>query len=341
MPLPPLDRADVLAAIAEIDRLGRDRVLEDLSAHGFRGSRDYFVAHGGEYYDSKPVLALAARNRTGITPNDDEFEGGNTRAAAVLRGLGFTVTAPSPPWDWDELVLACDLVAANGWRELTESRTEVVELSRLLQQLSPLPPEARNPRFRSPGAVSRKTADIVTSDAGYAGTATRGNHLDSKVLQAFRSDAEAMHERATELRALAASGEDTAPLPDLDLDAGLPEDAGAEEGGRVERWRVSRERDPALRSRKLAQVRKTGQPIACEACDFDFGSAYGQRGRDYIEVHHRVPLHVSGEVRTKLSDLALLCSNCHRVVHRQVPWLTVENLTDLVAQHRRDDDGVP
>lgn len=336
MPLPPIDRADVLAAIAEFDRMGHDRALEDLAAYGFKGSRHYFVAQDGEFYDSKPLLALAARLRTGTTPRDNEFEGGDSKAAALLRRLGFTVTTPSPPWDWDELVLACDLVAGNDWRELTGTRPEVIKLSQLLQQLSPLPRESRHPRFRSPEAVSRKTADIVTSEAGYAGAATRGNHLDSKVLQAFRADADAMRQHASELRALAASGGNTAPLLDLDLEADPAEDPGAQEGGRVERWRVGRERDPALRSRKLAQVRKAGQPIACEACGFDFGSVYGQRGQDYIEVHHRVPLHVSGKVRTKLGDLALLCSNCHRVVHRQVPWLTVEDLTELVARHRTE-----
>lgn len=330
MPLPTLDRTDVLAAITEFDRRGRDGVMQDLSSYGFRVSRHYFVVHSGQYYDSKPLLALAAHHRTGTTPRDSEFEGGNTRAAALLRGLGFTVTAPSPAWDWDELVLACDLIAANEWRELTASRLEVIELSGLLQQLSPLPQQARHPRFRSPDAVSRKTADIVTSATGYPGTATRGNHLDSQALQAFQADPDSMHQHAVELRALAASGADSTVLPDLDLLNDFTLDPGAAEGGRVERWRVSRERDPALRRRKLAQVRKAGQAIACEVCDFNFATAYGRRGQDYIEVHHRTPLHVTGATTTTLGDLALLCSNCHRMVHRGTPWLTVEELIRLV-----------
>jgi putative restriction endonuclease len=29
---------------------------------------------------------------------------------------------------------------------------------------------------------------------------------------------------------------------------------------------------------------------------------------------------------TRLEDLALLCANCHRMIHRASPWLSVEEL---------------
>jgi 5-methylcytosine-specific restriction protein A len=66
-------------------------------------------------------------------------------------------------------------------------------------------------------------------------------------------------------------------------------------------------------------------------CAFDFEAAYGGRGREYIEVHHTLPLHASGETKTKLSDLVLLCANCHRMVHRSAPWLTPDALRALLA----------
>jgi putative restriction endonuclease len=34
--------------------------------------------------------------------------------------------------------------------------------------------------------------------------------------------------------------------------------------------------------------------------------------------------------KTKNEDLALLCSNCHRIVHRKKPWLSVEKLSELI-----------
>jgi 5-methylcytosine-specific restriction enzyme A len=66
-------------------------------------------------------------------------------------------------------------------------------------------------------------------------------------------------------------------------------------------------------------------------CSFDFGRTYGARGLGYIECHHRTPLHVTGETQTRLSYLALVCSNCHRMIHRTKQWPTVEELRNLVA----------
>jgi hypothetical protein len=62
---------------------------------------------------------------------------------------------------------------------------------------------------------------------------------------------------------------------------------------------------------------------------------YGVHGADYIECHHRIPLHVTGETQTRLADLALLCSNCHRMIHRTKQWLKVEDLKELVEQQTR------
>ncbi|MEV4457357.1 HNH endonuclease [Microbispora sp. NPDC049633] len=67
---------------------------------------------------------------------------------------------------------------------------------------------------------------------------------------------------------------------------------------------------------------------------FDFEHTYGPRGAGYIECHHIVPLHVSGPVTTKLDDLALVCSNCHRMIHRSAPWLTPSELRKLVNVKR-------
>lgn len=75
---------------------------------------------------------------------------------------------------------------------------------------------------------------------------------------------------------------------------------------------VRRERDPAARADAL---RLHG--CACQACGFDFGAAYGDLGAGFAEVHHMVPLSEAGERETNpATDLAVLCANCHRMVHR-------------------------
>jgi 5-methylcytosine-specific restriction protein A len=94
----------------------------------------------------------------------------------------------------------------------------------------------------------------------------------------------------------------------------------------------SRERDKRLRKRKIDAVLRQGRRLACEACGFDFEATYGPRGAGYIECHHVVPLHEAGEGRTKLSDLALICANCHRMIHRRAPWPTPDGLRNLIQE---------
>lgn len=57
----------------------------------------------------------------------------------------------------------------------------------------------------------------------------------------------------------------------------------------------------------------------CAVCDWDFGSIYGEWGEGFAEVHHLDPLgETPGERETDpKSDLAVLCANCHRMVHRK------------------------
>ncbi|MGG4094330.1 HNH endonuclease [Paenibacillus lautus] len=91
-----------------------------------------------------------------------------------------------------------------------------------------------------------------------------------------------------------------------------------------------RERNPKLiKEAKQFFIRKHGR-LFCEACNFDFKTVYGDRGDDYIEGHHKklVSDLKEGEM-TKIEDIAMLCSNCHRMIHRK-PLISVEELAEIV-----------
>ena len=91
------------------------------------------------------------------------------------------------------------------------------------------------------------------------------------------------------------------------------------------------------RDRKIVAIKKerfqdeNEGRLYCEACFFDFDRTYPQHGKGYIECHHIKPLSDlrPGEVTT-LDDLALLCSNCHRMVHYRRPWLDMRNLVQIL-----------
>lgn len=85
----------------------------------------------------------------------------------------------------------------------------------------------------------------------------------------------------------------------------------ASEGRTVTREHLIRERNPRL----IAAKKRSANSLACEVCGLDFLARYGELGLDFCEVHHRVPL-ANGERATTLDDLAIVCSNCHRMLHR-------------------------
>jgi len=48
---------------------------------------------------------------------------------------------------------------------------------------------------------------------------------------------------------------------------------------------------------------------------------YGELGRGFIEAHHTIAVsELYRGAKTKAKDIALLCPNCHRMVHRRRPW---------------------
>jgi len=329
MSLADITQDAVLKAIAEYDELGQDIFLD---TYGFKHARSYALLHEGREYDSKAIFEVAHNYTHGDPLPASKFSGGAAIVAMELQNLGFAVRSTrNPNWAWDELVLACDLVARNAWKGMDAHKPEVIKLSELLQRL-PLHPESeRAPTFRNPNGVGRKSHDIATAHPDHTGARTNGGRLDREVLHAFLEDPERMHAAARSIREGVLSGE-FANLPASEEEE--DEEISAPEGRLLIRRHYARERNRKLRKQKIGQAQDRGQPIACEACGFDFGRTYGGRGSNYIEVHHIVPLHHIGESRTRLRDLALMCANCHRMIHVSKPWLTVEQLRSLVEEQR-------
>ncbi|MER7167881.1 HNH endonuclease [Micromonospora sp. NPDC000207] len=333
MALTDLTRQAVLEAIAEFDRLGRDRFLQ---TYKFGRALSYFIDYDGRLYDSKAIAGYAH----GLIPGQrrwstDDFTGGEKSVARHLRDrLGFIMQVrKNPDWNRDELILACDLVYTNSWRELRAEYAEVIELSALLRRHWAHPSAERMETFRNPNSVGRKTTDIATAHPDYRGAPTRGGRLDREVLAEFLADPEEMHRQAGALRAAIHAGpiDQTWVLDSSDPDL---DGASAQEGGLLERLHLRRERDRGIRNKAVKAYKRKHGHVACEACGFDFAVAYGPRGEDYIECHHKVPLSESGATTTRVSDLVLLCSNCHRMIHRSRPWLTFDELVDLLAIRR-------
>jgi predicted HNH restriction endonuclease len=104
-------------------------------------------------------------------------------------------------------------------------------------------------------------------------------------------------------------------------------------------WRLhlQRERSRTMVSAKKCDVRRRTGKLACEACELEFGAEYGPQLEEFCEVHHRIPLGRDSEQReTRLEDLAVLCANCHRAIHRLGPPMpSVEALASVISERRK------
>ena len=67
---------------------------------------------------------------------------------------------------------------------------------------------------------------------------------------------------------------------------------------------------------------------ACRVCNLNFVEVYGDMGRDFIHVHHIVPLsEIDEEYQVDpIQDLVPVCPNCHAMLHRKSPPYSVEEL---------------
>lgn len=96
------------------------------------------------------------------------------------------------------------------------------------------------------------------------------------------------------------------PEPTWPVPGAYPDEA-------VSRVPVNRyERDPEARRACIAH-----HGTSCAVCGFSFEVAYGEIGKDFIDVHHVVPVAQlgGGYELDPLTDLVPLCANCHAMAH--------------------------
>jgi 5-methylcytosine-specific restriction enzyme A len=232
-------------------------------------------------------------------------------------------------WTRDELILALDVYVRLSPRTPDPHLPDVIALSRLLRSERMRPTEPRSPNFRSPASVVMKLMNFRSLDSAFKGKGlTAGGQLDRVIWNTFAEDRSRLKKVAEAIRSVLGSI-DTDPkrLDDLITEA--------EEGAILTRLHRQRERNSRLVESKKQSVFDAGGRLSCEVCGFTFSEVYGQIGEGYIECHHKLPLaDFPSRRKTALSDLALVCANCHRMMHGARPWLSVEQLAAVVASNR-------
>jgi 5-methylcytosine-specific restriction enzyme A len=326
-------REAVLQAIQECERLGQTIFLRK---YGFRKARDYSVWHEGKPYPSKAIAGVAHRYEfpTAEPLRAADFSGGEATVARKLRALGFEVTRTgqqkNPPWARDELILALDLYFRYPPQHISHAHPEVITLSHILNALPihPVRPDAR--RFRNPNGVYMKLCNFLRLDPSYKGTGLRGGGAEEEVVwQEYAGDLPRLVATAAAIRARIGEPPDGAPET---VQSPVDEEEEFAEGRVLFRAHRSRERNRALVDRAKRLYHTKHGKLVCQTCGFDFERTYGDLGRGFMECHHVVPVsQIAATSKTKVSDLAMLCANCHRMVHRKRPWVAVDSLSTIIA----------
>jgi 5-methylcytosine-specific restriction protein A len=95
------------------------------------------------------------------------------------------------------------------------------------------------------------------------------------------------------------------------------------------------------RNRAAERYAKKFHGHRCQACNLDFAEYYGDIGEGFIEVHHLRPISSLEEgvaVRYDVAeDLAVLCSNCHRMIHRYCDPSDLATFRTIIRNERTDD----
>lgn len=237
----------------------------------------------------------------------------------------------NPKWTRDELILSLDLYFRYPPTKISKTHKEVIRLSEILNSLPIHPKNTVSGKFRNPNGVYMKLCNFLRFDPDYKGSGlTSGGKLEQEIWDEFSS-------RKDDLRKVSKSIIDNLPeVIQSDNTEPDEEDFEFEEGKVLTKLHKIRERSSLIVKKKKELVMKTMGKLSCEVCDFDFKEFYGDLGLGMIECHHTKPVSTikKGET-TKLTDLSIVCSNCHRVIHKTRPMLGIKELRDLITIERK------
>src|SRR5688572_4768334 len=225
----------------------------------------------------------------------------------------------NPDWNRDELILALELYLKNPKSPASKTSIEVVKLSKELNLLHQCLGEASSLTLRNANGVYLKMMNFRRFDPDFVSRGKKGmshgNALELVVWNEFNGDREGLAKTCKAIR------EAVKELHVNSLeDSEEAEIVEAAEGKLLTRIHRRRERSRKLVAAKKNQVLANVGNLACEVCGFEFAKRYGPRGAGFIECHHTKPVNEYGDGRkTSIKELALVCANCHRMIHSKRP----------------------
>jgi len=236
----------------------------------------------------------------------------------------------NPKWHRDEIILALDLYFRTDPGAMHNRNPDVIELSEILNKLPVQPYRPDEEKFRNPNGVGLKLNNFKAIDPDYEGVGLeRHSKLDEEIFNEFYHDRVNLRRIAQQIREVVGKSDLNTELHSIQTEE--EEEVFVKEGGVVLKLHKYRERDSSIiRKKKQTALEREGK-LSCEVCGFDFKTVYGEIGQGFIECHHKVPLsNINAKTVTKMDDLALVCANCHRMLHRKLDSFSVADLKSIL-----------
>lgn len=230
----------------------------------------------------------------------------------------------NPAWTRDEIILALDVYFSVNIHRLSVHEDAIVNLSKILNKLKSYDSQYQTDTYRNPSGVHMKLMNFYSIENPGKGL-RHASKLDQKVYDEFNNEKPYLHSIAIKIiEAINSNCE----IKSISID-----DEAFMEGNIVEKLHKSKERNQKVVTAKKERTFRENGFLKCEICGFDFKDVYGDLGDGFIECHHKKPLsEIDTATKTRINDLILVCSNCHRMLHRKRPWPSVEELQEIVEQ---------
>lgn len=222
----------------------------------------------------------------------------------------------NPHWTRDETILALELYFDCAGKVPSGSDQRVIALSELIRQLPYHAEASKRDSFRNGDGVAFKLQNLrqVATGRGLGNV----SEMDRRVWSELGSHPETVRQIAKVIRG------NITTLEAMPYEK-QSEDEEFFEGRVATIVHTRRERCPKLRSR-LIELRRRENGLACEICDTAGPAASRALAEAVFETHHIIPLSATTERKTRLTDLALLCANCHKLIHHLIAaekrWVT-------------------
>ena len=235
----------------------------------------------------------------------------------------------NPKWHRDEILLALDLYNKLEPGQIHSRNPDIIELSVILNQLPIHDIRPDEVKFRNANGVGLKLSNFLAIDPDYEGKGMQAySKLDEEVFNEFYDSRNELSTIAQKIKESISNSKLRNKLYSIDNDE---INDSVKEGEVMYKLHKYRERNSKITKTKKERYFKVNGKLDCEVCFFDYYAIYGEIGKGFIECHHRKPLsELEPNTETKLSDLALVCANCHRMLHKSINTLSIEDLKKML-----------